>query len=223
MKMRPAWVPSLSSLRRQTGPRDLDLAVHSVNRHAMQLPQNPRSRLHPTGSCLSRPKKRCIRRQGACPCPRTRPPPPRTPSLPPTPHPAPREAPRTLTFHGAFCSRGLQRGETRERTPKGTTIGWRDSLEAFHEPFLLDPEPQLGELHFPLGNSGSGEKTPWLASPRQGWECSHLLSDTKKQRPWLRANAPLLENSPCPSPPLCAPWTPSPLHTSGRENPPEPP
>ena len=99
----------------------------------------------------------------------------------------------------------------------------RHSLEAFHEPFLLDPEPQLGELHFPLGNSGSGEKTPWLASPRQGWECSHLLSDTKKQRPWLRANAPLLENSPCPSPPLCAPWTPSPLHTSGRENPPEPP
>ena len=32
-----------------------------------------------------------------------------------------------------------------------------------------------------------------------------------------------MENSPCPSPPLCAPQTPSPLHTSGRENPPEPP
>ena len=132
---------------------------------------------------------------GGLPLPQDSPTPPRTPSLPPTPHPAPREAPRTVTFHGAFCSKGLQPGGTRERTPKGTTIGWRDSLEAFQEPFLLDPEPRLGELHFPLGNGGSGEKTPWLASPRQGWECS-LSFQTQRNRDLGSEQMPLSWRTP---------------------------
>ena len=93
-----------------------------------------------------------------------------------------------MTFHGAFCSKGLQPGGTRERTPKG--IGWRDSLEAFQEPFLLDPEPRLGELHFPLEMVALGRRP-------HGWP--HRGRAGSVASPFRHKETETLAQSKCPS------------------------
>lgn len=132
--------------------------------HSSPRAQGPRP--HPTGSCLSCPKKRCVRRQGACPCPRTRPPLLKHPVclLPPTLHPG---RPQNLSM-GVSVQRACSGGRWEKGHPRTRPQGGRDSSESLSPTVPLGPEPQLGGLHFPLGNGGSGERTPRLASPRQG-------------------------------------------------------
>ena len=129
-----------------------------------QLPQSSGPPAPPTGSCLSRPKMR--QEAGGLPLPQDSPTPLETPSLcllPTTLHPG---RPQNLSWRFLFKGPAAG-GYGRKDTPGHNCRAAGILQRAFHRPFP-GPGAPAGELHFPLGNSGSGERTPRLASPREG-------------------------------------------------------
>lgn len=83
------------------------------------------------------------------------------------PPPCTQGGPRTFLW--GFLFKGPAVGGRWEKGhPRTRPQGGQDSSESLSPTVPLGPEPRLGGLHFPLGNGGSGERTPRLASPRQG-------------------------------------------------------
>ena len=165
----PGSLPQQPSERNWAPKPPAGLAFSQQTRGPLLCPQVPQRSgppAPPTGSCLSRPKKICVRRRGACPCPRTCPPLSKHPVcvLPPTLHPG---RPQNLSM-GVSLQKACTGGRWEKGHPRTQPKGGRDSSEGLSPTILLGPEPRLGELHSPLGNSGSGERTPRLASPREG-------------------------------------------------------
>ena len=120
----PGSLPQQPSERNWAPKPPAGLAFSQQTRGPLLCPQVPQRSgppAPPTGSCLSRPKKICVRRRGGLPLPQDLPTPLETPSLRPTPYPAPREAPEP--FYGGFSSKGLHWGEMGERPSQDTTEG----------------------------------------------------------------------------------------------------